>query len=63
MIQAAEDKAKADQAKKEAEEIVARTQEKLKKMEAKIDDARKAYELAQKHGSVPSRGPFRRQSR
>ena len=48
MIQAAEDKAKADQAKKEAEEIVTRTQDKLKKMEAKIDDARKAYELAQK---------------
>jgi hypothetical protein len=47
MIQAAEDKAKADAARKDAEDVQARTREKIKGLEAKVEDARKAYDAAQ----------------
>ena len=47
MIQAAEDKAKAEVAKKDADDALARTREKIKGLEAKVEDARKACDAAQ----------------
>ena len=47
MIEAAEDKAKADTARKEAEEIIARTQEKMKKLQDRATQAQKEYDAAQ----------------
>ena len=46
MIDAAEDKAKAESAKHEAEEIIARTQEKMKKLEEHAAAAEKEYDAA-----------------
>ena len=46
MVDAAEDKARADTAKKEAEEIIARTQEKLKKLQERATQAQKEYDAA-----------------
>jgi hypothetical protein len=46
MVDAAEDKAKAESAKREAEEVIARTQDKMKKLEEHAAAAQKEYDAA-----------------
>jgi hypothetical protein len=46
MIDAAEDKAKAESARHDAEDVIARTQDKLKKLEERVAAAQKDYDAA-----------------